>query len=321
VQAGPRVALVLGAGGVTGGSFHAGVLAALQDAGWDSRRADLIVGTSAGSVVGGLLRAGLPPTDLVNRLTGSPLSVEGRQVLGSAGPSPDPPRPGRFRLPQVTPLAVAGAALRSGSFNPFAVAAATMPEGAARHDYMIDLLDGALDAQWPDRPLWIVAVRQGDGQRVVFGADAGARATVGRAAAASAAVPGLFRPVEIDDHRYIDGGVWSVHNLDLVAGAEPAFDLVIVSAPMARRGRRLPTRPDLATASVIRAQLDREVARLRRRRTTVVVLAPSDEDRFVMGPAPMDPKRRAPVALQIRESMTKRLAGNRLADALAPILG
>lgn len=316
----PRVALVLGAGGVTGGSFHAGVLAALQDAGWDARRAGLIIGTSAGSVVGGLVRASLPPSDLVNRLTGSPLSAEGRRVLGSAPPSPDPPRPGRFRLPQVAPLAVAGAALRSGSFNPFAVAAATMPEGVARHEYMIELLDTALDSEWPGEPLWIVAVRQNDGQRVVFGADAGVSTTVGRAAAASAAVPGLFRPVSIADHRYIDGGVWSVHNLDLVAAADRPFDLVIVSAPMARRGRRLPTRPDLATASAVRIHLDREAARLRRRGTTVVVLPPSDEDRVVMGPAPMDPTRRAPVALRIHESMEKRLRGRRLATALAPIL-
>ncbi len=36
--------LVLGAGGVAGYSFHTGVLAALQDAGWDARTAELIVG-------------------------------------------------------------------------------------------------------------------------------------------------------------------------------------------------------------------------------------------------------------------------------------
>jgi predicted acylesterase/phospholipase RssA len=47
----PRIALVLGAGGVAGGAFHAGALAALHDAlGWDARSADLVVGTSAGSL-------------------------------------------------------------------------------------------------------------------------------------------------------------------------------------------------------------------------------------------------------------------------------
>ena len=52
VPAGSKVGLVLGAGGIAGGAFHAGVLAALEEAtGWDPRRAGLVVGTSAGSIV------------------------------------------------------------------------------------------------------------------------------------------------------------------------------------------------------------------------------------------------------------------------------
>ena len=53
---------MLGAGGVTGGAFHAGVLSALAEVvGWDARTADLVVGTSAGSVTAAGLRGGLPP--------------------------------------------------------------------------------------------------------------------------------------------------------------------------------------------------------------------------------------------------------------------
>ena len=55
-----RIGLVLGAGGAVGHAFHAGVLAALADeTGWDAREAEVVVGTSAGSVVGALLRAGM----------------------------------------------------------------------------------------------------------------------------------------------------------------------------------------------------------------------------------------------------------------------
>src|SRR6478735_7027457 len=62
------IALVLGAGGTVGHAVHAGVLAALGDVcGWDARRADVVVGTSAGSVVAVLLRAGMPPADLIQR--------------------------------------------------------------------------------------------------------------------------------------------------------------------------------------------------------------------------------------------------------------
>ncbi|MDQ1475357.1 MAG: hypothetical protein QOE62_586, partial [Actinomycetota bacterium] len=48
-----RIGLVLGAGGAVGHAFHAGVLAGITEAtGWDARDAEVIVGTSAGSVVG-----------------------------------------------------------------------------------------------------------------------------------------------------------------------------------------------------------------------------------------------------------------------------
>nr|MBA2497574.1 patatin [Acidimicrobiia bacterium] len=56
----PSIGLVLGAGGVVGSAWHAGVLAALETAtGWDARDAAVVVGTSAGSVVTASLRAGL----------------------------------------------------------------------------------------------------------------------------------------------------------------------------------------------------------------------------------------------------------------------
>ena len=58
------VGLVLGAGGVVGGAYHAGALAALSEtAGWDARDADVIVGTSAGSIAAAALRAGLSGPD------------------------------------------------------------------------------------------------------------------------------------------------------------------------------------------------------------------------------------------------------------------
>jgi NTE family protein len=66
VSRGLRVGLVLGAGGVAGGAFHAGVLAAVEEAtGWDPRRAAVVVGTSAGSITGTSLRAGLSAADLL----------------------------------------------------------------------------------------------------------------------------------------------------------------------------------------------------------------------------------------------------------------
>ena len=82
-----RIGLVLGAGGVTGGAFHAGVLAALAEGtGWDPRRAEIVVGTSAGSVTAAALRAGLPAADLAARAEGRPLSAEGARILAGTSP-------------------------------------------------------------------------------------------------------------------------------------------------------------------------------------------------------------------------------------------
>ena len=86
------VALVLGAGGVAGGAFHAGVLAALHEAtGWDPRQADTIVGTSAGSITGASLRAGLSAVDMLARAESRPLSAAGAAIIGRVGPAAGPP--------------------------------------------------------------------------------------------------------------------------------------------------------------------------------------------------------------------------------------
>ena len=77
-----RVGVVLGAGGSLGYAFHAGVLAALHDvAGFDARHADLLVGTSAGSVAASFLAGGLPGRDFGAGALGRELSPEGREVV------------------------------------------------------------------------------------------------------------------------------------------------------------------------------------------------------------------------------------------------
>jgi NTE family protein len=73
----PRVGLCLGAGGLVGQAYHAGVLAALQvDLGWDARDADIVVGTSAGSLTGTMLRMGTSPFDLASWVLGRPWSPD-----------------------------------------------------------------------------------------------------------------------------------------------------------------------------------------------------------------------------------------------------
>ncbi|MGH9015033.1 MAG: patatin-like phospholipase family protein, partial [Acidimicrobiia bacterium] len=114
-----RIGVVLGAGGVVGHAFHAGVLAALAEAtGWDPRESEIIVGTSAGSGVGALLRAGISAPDLAARATGAPLSPDGARIAAQAGGGPRaipsrPPRRDRGLPRMASPGTFARAALPS----------------------------------------------------------------------------------------------------------------------------------------------------------------------------------------------------------------
>ncbi|MCH7719085.1 MAG: patatin-like phospholipase family protein, partial [Chloroflexi bacterium] len=58
-------ALVLGGGGPVGIAWEAGIIKGLLDGGVDATEADLIVGTSAGSVVGTQIASGRSPQDLL----------------------------------------------------------------------------------------------------------------------------------------------------------------------------------------------------------------------------------------------------------------
>ncbi len=215
-------------------AFHAGVLWALHhDHGWDPREADVIVGTSAGSIVGAMLRAGVAPEDLAAWATDAPPTRQGRKFralmrhadrLSPVARVPRPTLPGWTVLRTLAHPARVPAALIS-----------LLPHGLADHAPRLEIVDRLLD-HWPTKPLWISAVRVGDGQLTWFGRD-DQIADVGRgpvrpvdAVAASCAIPVLARPVRIGRHRYVDGGVRSPTNADGLAGHD--LDLVVVLSPM-----------------------------------------------------------------------------------------
>ncbi len=107
-----RIGLVLGAGGTVGQPYHAGVLAALEhDLGWDPRTAEIIVGTSAGSVTGTLLRLGVPASDLAAWAVEAPFRWRGRRCRSCWTPNVP-----RFpRSPSTTGCAGGGCRHRSSS--------------------------------------------------------------------------------------------------------------------------------------------------------------------------------------------------------------
>lgn len=314
---------MLGAGGVAGGAFHAGVLSALADhTGWDPRTAGLIVGTSAGSITGASLRAGLSASDQLARVQDRPLSADGRRVLRRVGPigRPPPLRPTRSgRPPAELAATLARAARRPLAARPWSLLAALLPEGSISTQMISDGIGGLFPDAWPDDPLWVCAVRQADGRRVVFGRD-GLCPPVPEAVAASCAIPGFFSPVVIDGETHIDGGVHSPTNADLMVDARP-LDLVIVSSPMSIEGRRPRLTADQPMRAWSRALLDAEVLRLRRRRIPVLVFQPDAAVLAAMGLNAMDPTRRSRIADVAGQSARQKLARADLADRLSVLHG
>ena len=325
----PRIGLVLGAGGSTGEAYHLGVLTALSAAtGWDPRTADVIVGTSIGALVGALIRAGLHPDDLAADVLGQPTSPEGRELIARAGPRGRlGPRNGVgpfWSWRPARPQLLWTAARRPLPPRPGLLAGALWPVGTVDPSPAADRIRRLHRDAWPTEALQIVAVRLRDGARVAFGATGSPSVDVATAAAASCAIPGYLRPVEVAGESYIDGGVHSPTNADLLAGH--GLDLVIVSAPMGIAGtalRPVGSRPipDVALRSLWRWAVKDEARTVRRAGADVIIAQPGHQELHAMGTDALDRSSMADVIAAAREATLNRLnaggSASRAATALA----
>jgi NTE family protein len=337
-----HVALVLGAGGVVGHAFHVGVLAALgEELGWDARSAELIVGTSAGSVVGASLRAGLTPGDLRRRLAGEPLSPHGAVLVGRAEEAMarvttegDGDADGDVDEAEQTAFATIAGWLRIASpervrralrapwrVSPGSLVSALLPAGRRSTAHLRAPHDGMIGDRWPASALWIVAVDLDVGPRVVFGRPGAPAVTVGQAVEASCAVPGYFTPVSIDGTRYVDGGVHSTTNADLVVSLEPLPDLAVVCAPMSAVTGAVPRTQTFSIRQFARRQLAGEIAALHAAGVETITFQPTAADLAVMAGNTMDPSKASTVCERAVESTREHVRRADIADRLAPLHG
>lgn len=301
-----RIGLVLAAGGSVGVAYHGAVLAALQEVtGWDPARAELMVGTSAGSLTAAMLRAGVPAADLARISEGEPLSPEGER-LAAVGrphrPRPSPTDALAFR-PVGDPGAVLHALTHPCSMSLRALAIAALPAGGISTDALSAGIDAVYDGTWPDRPLWICSYDLRAGDRVVFGRAGGPPASVGQAVAASCAIPMYFRPVQIGGRRYVDGGVHSMVNLDLVAGA--GLDLVVAVSPLSQAAAWGAVSPSILMRQALRVRLRAEVNALKKAGVPVVAIQPGRSITASMGLNPMDAARRGAVSRATRAGVRR----------------
>lgn len=250
-------ALVLGGGGFTGIAWMWGVLAGLAERGVDLAGADLVVGTSAGAVVGTQLAAGL---DLEVRYATQLAALEG-EVAVTLRPV-TLLRFGVALLGRPTPERV------RRRIGRIALRASTVPESAR-----LRLVGGRLQVTaWPERALRVTAVDAVTGEFRTFDRTSGV--PLQEAVTASCAVPGIWPPITVDGRRYVDGGLRSPVNADLAAG----YARVVVLAPIVRG-----LGPITAAAT--------QVAALRER-SRVAFVSPDAAALAAIGRNALDPARR-----------------------------
>jgi NTE family protein len=300
------VGLVLGAGGVLGAAWMTGALPALQERlPRPLGDLDLIVGTSAGSVLAAALRCGVGVEEMVAHQRGEAIGPLGAAAVDGLTGGPWPPAPqlrlGSARLMLATVLA-------PHRIHPWVLASAWLPLGRANHGPLRDMMHAlhchghglpvsAEPPAWVRGETWIVAVDYGSGRRTVFGRPGAPPARLPDAVVASCSIPGWFQPAVIDGRRYVDGGVRSPTSLGMVARA--GLDEVFVLAPMASVVADRPRMPHEVLERQLRALMTmtllREVRALRAAGIAVTVLTPGPEDLAVMGVNLMDPRRRQQV--------------------------
>ena len=201
----PKIGLVLGGGGAKGGA-EVGVLRVLEEAGI---RPDYIAGTSIGSIVGVLYAAGYTAgeleqmfcqqewlsllTDRRADLSGEPYKQEGSVTY-------------IFGFPVIDTGSKAFGVLKGG-----------------RVEQVIDSMlarKGCVEFDCLPTPFRCVAASMMSAREVVL--DEG---PLPRAVRASMAIPGIFKPVEIDGQQLVDGGM--MNNLPVDVVREMGADIVI----------------------------------------------------------------------------------------------
>ena len=236
-----KIGLTLAGGGPLGGIYEVGACVALEEAidGLSLVDADVYVGVSAGSFVAASLANGFEPRRLARMLLGSDgsqafdpsllLRPALREYLNRARAIP--------RLALQAAREYLGNPWRHGLFESFQRLSRAIPTG---------LFDGAgvdavLRRQFSEvgrsndfrrlkARLYVVATDLDSGQAVAFGGPGRDDMPISTAVQASAALPGLFPPVEIQGRHYVDGAL--IKTLHASVALRDGVDLLLCVNPL-----------------------------------------------------------------------------------------
>ena len=242
-----------------------GIILGLHDGGIDVIDAGLVVGTSAGSVVGAQITSGLNLEDLYARQL-QPLEETKEQVV-------------QFDMNELMQVFAAGigapdAQTARARIGAAALAVKTMPE-----EERLAIIASRLPFQeWPNKQrLVITSVDAQSGEWVKFDRDIGVPLAL--AVSASCAVPGVYPPTTIGGHRYIDGGVRSGTNADIAKGYQRVLILRAETLDVSALD------PQHSTPFV---SFEDELAELERAGSRVMVIIPDEASTEARGPNPLE---------------------------------
>jgi NTE family protein len=317
-----RVGIVYGAGGTVGMAYHAGVTRALEQvAGIRPADADLLVGTSAGSVIAAYLRSGWTGEDFwsfalgthptLAELSDDDVARRRREVLTPRWRSP-------LELSRIAlgSAYVLGQAVMRRPALPipgfvrrrFPGGLFAMTEGERR-------LPEELAQEWPDEALYLCTVDINSGRRIVLGREGSPKVSVAQGVLASCAIPGFYPPVKAGKYTLVDGGVHSSTNLDLAA--KFGCDLIIGIAPMAYEPVDAPDPIRQLVRLIPTRALSRETAYARRRGAEVLLIRPTAAELAVHGANLMRSDAGEEIARSSYEAAARLLETERFKEALA----
>jgi NTE family protein len=253
-------------------------------------------------------------------------------VVGADGrPAAEADRAGgaRFQLERALPPIGPGSwrlALRTLAkprrYTPATVFTGWLPRGVFTTEPLKDTIRRVVPSGWSPHPnLWLVACDYETGRRVPFGRAGAPEAELAEAVAASCAIPGIYHPQAIGGRRYVDGGIYSTSNLDLLRDEE--LDLVICLNPTSTLHPVRAINPRDAFNIVFQRasgrRLGSEAKKLRAAGTEVVLIQPLHDDLHAMGPNLMSTRRRNHVIEVARRTVAEQLDEPRNRELLADL--
>ena len=313
-------ALVLGGGGLVGMAYHAGALKALEESGVDLGASDLIIGTSAGSVMASYIAAGWTGEDFFDYAHGRHPDVTKdpedqqeavRQIFEPLWTN----RTERVRRSIGSFFALASSRgvwqRATRGKMPFAYLRHTFPAGLYSTQRTRERLHEDLPDEWPREGLYICGADLYTGELVPFGREGAPESSLPDAVLASCAIPGVFPPVRISGRQYVDGGAVSATSLNLAV--EDGAKTIICIAPLGYRNEGSVFIPDphawapMFTRSLFARPLRREVNDARDKGVDVLVIRPWIDELKELGTNAMRHFDRGAVTDAAREGTLKLL--------------